>query len=91
MRTVTIDFPYFNVDMAKEVIVEVEFMLHKGIKNPQSDWDSRDYLDIVSVEVFDEGDKILIDIPEQVIYSEISAQIRDAQINRAFNEETGGF
>lgn len=91
MRTITIEFPYFPKAYGEEVIVEVEAMLHKGIPNADSDWDSEDYLDIIQISVYHNGDTLDIDIPHNVIYAEISAQIRSAEQERAFSEENGGF
>lgn len=91
MRSTTVEFPYFHKDFGQEVVVEAEVMLYKGIPNAASDWDAEDYLDIISVTVYFEGDVLDIDIPRQVIYAEISAQIRDAEMSRAFLEEDGGF
>lgn len=91
MRSTVVEFPYFHKGFGQEVVVEAEAMLYKGIPNSSSDWDARDYLDIISVIVYFEGDVLDIDIPRQVIYSEISAQIRDAEMSQAFLEEDGGF
>lgn len=91
MRTISIDFPYFHKDFGKEVIVEVEFILYKGTPNAESDWDAQDYLEITYTGVYHEGDELSIDIPKKVIYSEISARIREAEIDAAFKEEIGGF
>ncbi len=91
MRSTTVEFPYFHKAFGQEVVVEAEVMLYKGIRNAESDWDAEDYLDIISVAVYFEGDVLDIDIPRQVIYAEISAKIRDAEMNRAFLEEDGGF
>lgn len=91
MRTITIEFPYFPKNYGEEVIVEVEAMLFKGIKNAASDWDAEDYLDIISTAVYHNGDVLDIDIPRNVIYAEISAKVRDAEMTQAFLEESGGF
>lgn len=92
MRNINIEFPYFHKEFGQEVIVEVEAVMYKGIgKGAASDWDVEDYLDIFNVEVFYERELLSIDIPDQVIYSEISAKIRDAQMTVAFSEEDGGF
>lgn len=91
MRSTTVEFPYFHKAFGKEVVVEAEVMLYKGIPNAESDWDAEDYLEIISVAVYHEGDVLDIDIPRKVIYSEISAQVRDAEMQQAFLEEDGGF
>lgn len=91
MRTVNFEFPYFHEDFGEEVVVEVEALLTKGVNNDVSDWDFRDHLEIVEVCPYFLGELLSIDIPEDVIYSEISSQIRDADITCAFNEECGGF
>lgn len=91
MRTIDIEFLHFHKGLGHEVVVEVEAMLFKGIPNADSDWDSEDYLDILSIGVYHDGDVIDVDIPRKVIYSEISAKIRDAEMTRAFLEEDGGY
>lgn len=91
MRTTTIDFPFFHKEVGKEVIVEVEVMLYKGIKNPASDWDARDFIEILTKDVYLDGEAISVDIPDDVIYSVISSQIRDAQVWENFYEEDGEF
>lgn len=91
MRSTTIEFPYYHKDFGQEVIVEAEVMLFKGIRNPASDWDAKDYVDILSVEVYHSGEPLSVDIPEEVIYSELTSQIRDAEMSKAFLEESGGF
>lgn len=91
MRSTTVEFPYFHKVFGQEVVVEAEVMLYKGIPNAESDWDAEDYLEIISVAVYHEGDVLDIDIPRKVIYAEISAKIRDAEMTQAFLEEDGGF
>lgn len=91
MRSTTVEFLHFHKGVGHEVVVEAEVMLFKGIPNAASDWDAEDYLEIISVAVYDEGDVLDIDIPPKVIYSEISSQIRDAEMSAAFLEESGGF
>lgn len=93
MRSFIINFPHFHKDLDQEVIVEVEAMLYRSVPNADSDWDSQDFIDIIETTVYAEGGKevLSVDIPVKVIYSEISAQIRSAEMTRAFEEEEGGF
>lgn len=91
MRTFNIDFLYFHSSIGDDVAVEVESIIAKAIPNPASDWDSADHIEIVSATVYHQGEIIDVDIPEKVIYAEISARIRDAEINSAFAEESGSF
>jgi len=91
MRTFNIDFIYFHEAFGEDVVVEAEAMLYKAVPNPTSDWDAKDHLEVVSTEVYHKGDVVDIDIPLQVIYSEILAKIRDAEMVIAFSEEDGGF
>lgn len=91
MRSISVEFTHFHKIFGQEVVVEAEAMLYKAVPNAESDWDSQDYLDITSVDVFHEGEPVSIDIPHQVIYAEISSQIRNAELSRSFMEESGGF
>ena len=91
MRTMLVEFPYFHKTLGEEVIVEAEVMFYKGIPNAASDWDAQDYLEIISFGVYLDGKSVSVDIPNKVIYSEISSKVRDAEITSAFLEEDGGF
>jgi hypothetical protein len=91
MRTVNIEFTMFNEEIGKEVVVEAEVILTKGIEEAASDWDASDYMDIWSVTVYEDGEEVSLDIPYSVVYRNIEDQVRNAQLQRAFNEETGGF
>lgn len=91
MRSINVEFTHFHKVFGQEVVVEAEAMLYKGVQNADSDWDAQDYLDIVAVDVFHEGEPVSIDIPRQVIYAEISSQLRNAELSRSFMEESGGF
>lgn len=91
MRTVPFDFPYFHPELGEQVVVEVEAMVYGRSPNPESDWDAQDFIELVEVNVYLNGERISVDIPDLVVYSEISLQIRKAQIDRAFLEEDGGF
>lgn len=90
MRTINIDFLYTPKEYGQEVIVEVEAMPFKSVSNPDSDWEAKDFIEITEVSVYHNGDVLDIDIPRNVIYSEISAKIRDADVYCSFMEETGG-
>lgn len=91
MRIINVEFTHFHKGFGQEVVVEAEAVFYKGVQNADSDWDAQDYLDITTVDVFHEGEAISIDIPQQVIYAEISSQIRNAEMSVAFMEESGGF
>lgn len=91
MRTVNIEFTMFNEEIGKEVVVEAEVILTKGIEEAASDWDASDYMDVWSVTVYEDGEEVALDIPYSVVYRNIENQVRNAQLERAFNEETGGF
>lgn len=91
MRTVDIEFTMFNEEIGKDVVVEAEVILHKGINDAPSDWDASDYMDIWSVTVYEDGEEVALDIPYSVVYRQIESQVRNAQLERSFNEETGGF
>ncbi|QUL77339.1 hypothetical protein [Escherichia phage UPEC06] len=91
MRTVNFEFTHFHKAIGKEVVVEAEVVMYKGIPNAESDWDAEDYLDIFSITVYEDGEEIALDIPYEVVYRCIEERVRDAQVRQAFNEETGGF
>ncbi|UZZ64260.1 hypothetical protein A54_20 [Septuagintavirus sv54] len=91
MRTVNFEFTHFHKAIGKEVVVEVEVVMYKGIPDAESDWDAEDYLDIFSITVYEDGEEIALDIPYEVVYRCIEERIRDAQVSQAFDEETGGF
>lgn len=91
MRTTIIDFPYPHEDYQEDLVVEVEFILAKAVADPDSDWDAKDHLEIISQVVSHRGDVLDIDIPSCVIYSEVNSMIRNAFIQRALAEEDGGF
>ncbi|UZZ63984.1 hypothetical protein A71_178 [Escherichia phage A7_1] len=91
MRTVNFEFTHFHKAIGKEVVVEAEVIMYKGIPDAESDWDAEDYLDIFSITVYEDGEEIALDIPYEVVYRCIEERVRDAQVSQAFNEETGGF
>lgn len=90
------EFVYNHLELGEEVIVEATANIYQPYANPDSDWDAKQHVEVTKVEVWlspssklDSG--VRIDIPEDVIYSEICAQIRAAELTRAFDEEDGGF
>ncbi|WBF77610.1 hypothetical protein A73_80 [Escherichia phage A73] len=91
MRTVNFEFTHFHKAIGKEVVVEAEVVMYKGIPDAESDWDAEDYLDIFSITVYEDGEEIALDIPYEVVYRCIEERVRDAQVSQAFDEETGGF
>lgn len=91
MRTVNFEFTHFHKAIGKEVVVEAEVIMYKGIPDAESDWDAEDYLDIFSITVYEDGEEIALDIPYEVVYRCIEERVRDAKVRQAFNEETGGF
>ncbi|WWT49223.1 hypothetical protein [Escherichia phage vB_EcoM-LTH01] len=91
MRTVNFEFTHFHKAIGKEVVVEAEVIMYKGIPDAESDWDAEDYLDIFSITVYEDGEEIALDIPYEVVYRCIEERVRDAQVRQVFNEETGGF
>ena len=91
MRTFEIEFFHNHPGVTRDMVaVTVEFTAFKGYPNADSDWDAKDYYDITNVEVTQNGVPVSLDIPEPVIYSELKAFIRDAQITEEFESE-GGF
>lgn len=44
-----------------------------------------------SFNVFLDGEKVYVDIPDEVLYSELSTKIRNADINDSFGAEDGEF
>lgn len=97
MQEFEFDFTYKCPENLKTYIVAVTAAVSQAVAQADSDWDAKDYVEIAEVHVwatngtdpmeYEEG----FEIPEKVIYDEISAQIRAAEISRLFDEEDGGF
>lgn len=90
MKTAFFEFEYLTTN-GLSVVVEVEAMLFKGSPNPDSDWEAKDYLEILKVEVFYEGEKVEVEIADAEVLQIIQSKIREAQIHQEFLEEGGGF
>lgn len=92
MQDFEVEFNYLSPENGNKYRVLVLAIIEKSVSNPDSDWEAKDHIDIESVEVWQlEGEPEMVDIPEEQVYAEISAQIRAAELTRAFNEEDGGF
>lgn len=97
MQEFEFDFTYECPENLKTYVVAVTAAVSQSVAQAESDWDAKDYVEITEVHVwakngtdameYEEG----FEIPEKVIYDEISAQIRAAEISRLFDEEDGGF
>lgn len=85
-----IEFEHFSEKLAENVIVSVDFHFTKPYANAESDWDARTDVVIESIGVWFNGEDLSsdIDIDDALVYSEISAFIRNGEIGRAFDEET---
>lgn len=89
---------FMNHEQFGKILVEVEATIKEAEpNNTSSDYDCRGYIDIHDYEVSllaDDGRVIgtaELAIPIDILYSEISRQIRNADIDECFDEENGGF
>lgn len=85
-----LSFEYFAPEIAEDVFVEVCFAVKGPVANADTDWDAEKHIEILDLEVFSgEGVCITgdIDIPDELVYSRVSAFVRGALLDEAFNEE----
>lgn len=91
MRSFDFDFIYDHGD-GNEYTVEVEAIVFKQASCPESDWDSREYVEITDVRVYLEGYPVKgIEIPDAYLYNRLNGSIRNAQVSESFNDESGEF
>lgn len=90
MRTVTIEFQHTRNNISYDV--EADLIAIGAAPCPESDWDARDYFEIVTVDTYLDGELIAgVWIHDEVIYREFLRQLRDAEVAVAFTEENGSF
>lgn len=56
-----------------------------------SDWDFMGSQILQEINVFLDNERVYVDIPDSILYSELRNKLRDSEINDAFSEEEGGF
>ena len=89
---------FINHEQFGKVMVEAEVTVKAPEpNNTASDYDCRGYIDINDYEVFlmaTDGrviGKAEVAIDEKILYSEISRQVRDHDIDECLEAENGGF
>lgn len=73
------------------VVLEVEYNRLPEVIGAQSDWDSRNHIEIVNSSVFQDGVQLDVDIDPKQLYSIVSARLREVEVEIVFDEEEGGF
>lgn len=89
---------FINHEQFGKVMVEAEVMVKSPEpNNTASDYDCRGYIEINDYEVYlmaTDGrviGKAEVAIDEKILYSEISRQVRNQDIDACFEAESGGF
>lgn len=82
---VDLEFEYHAAEIGI-VVVEATYDILPAISKG-----GKDSLELQSINVFLDGEKVYVDIPDEVLYSELSTKIRNADINDSFGAEDGEF
>lgn len=84
-----LEFDYFAEELEENVICSVDFTFTIPYANADSDWDASQHVQIEGITFWRNGCEYggVIAISHELIYSEISAFIREAEITRAFDED----
>lgn len=73
------------------VVLEVEYNNLPKVIGANSDWDSRNHIEIVKAELFKDGEQVDVDIDLNQVYPVVSARLREVEVELAFEDEEGGF
>lgn len=82
---VDLEFEYHAAEIGI-VVVEATYDILPAISK-----EGKDSLELQSINVFLDGEKVYVDIPDEVLYSELSTKIRNADIKDSFGAEDGEF
>lgn len=83
----TYDHPIAGV-VSVEALYEVQ---PPDFYSRESDWDYNGFQDLEYYAVFQKGQQIFVDIPDDVLYHNLRLKLRDAEISGCFSQEKGEF
>lgn len=69
----TIDLVLFDGD---GLTAELDFYIAPAVKGAESDWDSRDHLELYEYRVYSKGCEIELEIDEGYLYDELRKELR---------------
>lgn len=85
---ITIEFPYDHPDRGS-VNVEASFTIQPKDIHGESDWDYNGFQDLDYLAVFQKGQQIFVDIPDDVLYHHLRDKLRDLEISGCYSKENG--
>ncbi|URC22850.1 hypothetical protein KASHIRA_02760 [Serratia phage vB_SmaM-Kashira] len=79
------------VDGIGAAVLDVQYNYLPAVIGANSDWDSRNHIEIVEASLWQKGEKLDVDIDLNQVYPVVSARLQEVEMEQAFEEEEGGF
>jgi hypothetical protein len=72
-------------------VLDVEYINLPAVIGANSDWDSRNHIEIISADLYQDGTKLDVDIDLDQVYSVVSSRLREVEVELVLDDEQGGF